>query len=280
MNANTDTAKKTTTPKTIPKKIMGYLKFAHFVLTSSSDQSDILHTLFLDKSIEQIVALVNDVVVNGQQDKIILDLRKLSTTKPKPLPIPKPKSKPVKPNDADLIVNDLVTLARTTQESNYEIPLETPLKNTKTRIKNTKTPVEKTPETHVEKTPIETHVEKTPIETHVEKTPIETPDTHVEKTPETPVEKTPETPVEKPVEKKQPKKTKAPDDAPVKKTRVKNTNAPAENIPDTPADTPETPPEKTPDTPADTPETSPEKTPIKKTRAKNNTPLKISLASQ
>ena len=263
MNANTNTAQKTTTPKTIPKKIMGYLKFAHFVLTSSSDQTDILHTLFLDKSIEHIVALVNDVVVNGQQDKIIHDLRKLFFTKPKsPKPKSKSKSKPkplVKPNDADLIVNDLVTLARTTQESNYEIPLETPLKNTKTRLKNTKTPVKKTPETP------ETHVEKTP------ETPLETP-----------VEKPVETPVEKPVEKKQPKKTKAPDDAPVKKTRVKNTNAPAENIPETLADTP---PEKTPDTPPEktpekTPDTPAEKTPIKKTRAKNNTPLKISLASQ
>ena len=67
--------------KTIPKKIMGYLKFAHFVLGSNDDT--IVSKLFLDKSIDQIVAIVNDVVENGNQDKTINDLRKLIFNPPK-----------------------------------------------------------------------------------------------------------------------------------------------------------------------------------------------------
>ena len=251
MNANTNTTKKTTTPKTIPKKIMGYLKFAHFVLTSSSDQdqSDILHTLFLDKSIEHIVALVNDVVVNGQQDKIINDLRKLFFTKPKSKSIPKQKSKPVKPNDADLIVNDLVTLARTTEFEHAPTPY-TPLK--KTRLKKTKasieTPVETPGETTVEtpgETPVETLVEtpvetlvETPVETTVEtpvetlvETPVEiTVETLVETLVETPVEITVETPVETLVETLV-KKT------PVKKTRAKKTKTDYDYSPERPCPT-------------------------------------------
>jgi hypothetical protein len=103
MNATT---KKTVVAKTIPKKIMGYLKFAHFIITHP--ETDILHTLFLDKSIEQIVTTVNDIVVNGDQDKIIIDLRKQFF-----LPEPKVKTKIKTKTNADLIVHDLVTLART-----------------------------------------------------------------------------------------------------------------------------------------------------------------------
>ena len=103
MNA---TPKKTVVAKTIPKKIMGYLKFAHFIITHP--ETDILHTLFLDKSIEQIVTTVNDIVVNGDQDKIIIDLRKQFF-----LPEPKVKTKIKTKTNADLIVHDLVTLART-----------------------------------------------------------------------------------------------------------------------------------------------------------------------
>ena len=230
MNANTNTAKKTTTPKTIPKKIMGYLKFAHFVLTSSSDQSDILHNLFLDKSIEHIVALVNDVVVNGQQDKIINDLRKLSTTKPKPIPKLKTKSKPVKPNDADLIVNDLVTLARTTTDANPDTPPPTP--NKKTRPKKTKASVETLVETPVE-TPVEITVE-TPVETPVEITVETLVETPVEITVETPVEITVETLVETLVKKTPVKKTPVETtvDTPVKKTPVKKTRAKKTKIDD------------------------------------------------
>ena len=95
--------------KTIPKKIMGYLKFAHFVLNSNDDS--IVTKLFLDKSIEEIVAIVNDVVENGNQDNTINDLRKqlINSAKPK-----KTRAKKVKKTDhADAIVTDLVTLART-----------------------------------------------------------------------------------------------------------------------------------------------------------------------
>jgi hypothetical protein len=96
--------------KAIPKKIMGYLKFAHFVLGSNDDS--IVSKLFLDKSIEEIVSIVNDVVENGNQDKTINELRKqlINSAKPK-----KTRAKKVKKtNDADAIVTDLVTLARTT----------------------------------------------------------------------------------------------------------------------------------------------------------------------
>jgi hypothetical protein len=62
----------------------------------------------LDKSIEQIVTTVNDIVVNGDQDKIIIDLRKQFF-----LPEPKVKTKIKTKTNADLIVHDLVTLART-----------------------------------------------------------------------------------------------------------------------------------------------------------------------
>ena len=114
-NANA-TVKKTPVAKTIPKKIMGYLKFAHFII--NNPQSDIIHTLFLDQSIEEIVALVNDVVVNGEQDKVIIDLRKQFIHASNP---PKPKAKPrSKKTNADLIVDDLVTLARDPEPKNPE----------------------------------------------------------------------------------------------------------------------------------------------------------------
>ena len=119
----------TTTPKllkTIPKKIMGYLKFAHFII--NNPQSDIIHTLFLDQSIEEIVALVNDVVVNGEQDKVIIDLRKQFIHASNP---PKPKAKPrSKKTNADLIVDDLVTLARDPEPKNPE-PQSTKKRSTK-----------------------------------------------------------------------------------------------------------------------------------------------------
>ena len=116
MNTAT-TVKKTPVAKTIPKKIMGYLKFAHFII--NNPQSDIIHTLFLDQSIEEIVALVNDVVVNGEQDTVINDLRKqfINSSKPPPKPKARPKSKKT---NADVIVDDLVTLAREPEPKNPE----------------------------------------------------------------------------------------------------------------------------------------------------------------
>ena len=107
--------------KTIPKKIMGYLKFAHFVLGSNDDT--IVSKLFLDKSIDQIVAIVNDVVENGNQDKTINHLRKLIFNPPK-------LKNPKKADNADAIVTDLVTLARTD---------DTPAVPNKTRAKKSTT---------------------------------------------------------------------------------------------------------------------------------------------
>ena len=125
----TATVKKTPVAKTIPKKIMGYLKFAHFII--NNPQSDIIHTLFLDQSIEEIVALVNDVVVNGEQDKVIIDLRKQFIHASNP---PKPKAKPrSKKTNADVIVDDLVTLAREPEPKNPE-PKKIPVKRSTKKI--------------------------------------------------------------------------------------------------------------------------------------------------
>ena len=141
-NTEACSPKKKPVLKTIPKKIMGYLKFAHFVLNSNDDS--IVTKLFLDKSIEEIVTIVNDVVENGNQDKTINDLRKqlINSAKPK-----KTRAKKVKKTDhADAIVTDLVTLARTadTDTANTESPTvekqKQKEKEKKVRVKKTKTP--------------------------------------------------------------------------------------------------------------------------------------------
>ena len=127
--------------KTIPQKIMGYLKFAHFVLGANDET--IISKLFLDKSIDEIIAIVNDVVENGNQDKTINDLRKqlINSTKPK-------KTRSKKTDNADAIVTDLVTLART--DDTPAVPkktrakksdTETPVVEKKVRAKKTKTPI-------------------------------------------------------------------------------------------------------------------------------------------
>jgi hypothetical protein len=108
--AETVAEKKTPVKKTIPKKIMGYLKFALFAI--QFEDEDILKKLFLDKSIDDIVNIVNDVVENGDQDKTIIEMRKNFLTPPK---VPKAKA-PAKPrakkaSAADAIVADLVNLA-------------------------------------------------------------------------------------------------------------------------------------------------------------------------
>jgi hypothetical protein len=77
MNAD----KKTVVKKTIPRKTMNYLKFALFVL--GSNEENIVEKLFLDKSIDEIISSVNDVVENGEQDKTIRDLRKQYINPPK-----------------------------------------------------------------------------------------------------------------------------------------------------------------------------------------------------
>lgn len=108
--AETVAEKKTPVKKTIPKKIMGYLKFALFAI--QFEDEDILKKLFLDKSIDEIVNIVNDVVEKGEQDKTINEMRKNFLTPPK---APKTKA-PAKPrakkaSAADAIVADLVNLA-------------------------------------------------------------------------------------------------------------------------------------------------------------------------
>ena len=108
--AETVAEKKTPVKKTIPKKTMGYLKFALFAI--QFEDEDILKKLFLDKSIDEIVNIVNDVVEKGDQDKTINEMRKNFLTPPK---APKAKA-PAKPrakkaSAADAIVADLVNLA-------------------------------------------------------------------------------------------------------------------------------------------------------------------------
>jgi len=77
MNAD----KKIVVKKTIPRKTMGYLKFALFVL--GSNEENIAQKLFLDKSIDEIISSVNDVVENGDQANTINDLRKQFMNPPK-----------------------------------------------------------------------------------------------------------------------------------------------------------------------------------------------------
>ena len=196
--ATTTTVKKTVVPKTIPKKIMGYLKFAHFIITHP--ETDILHTLFLDKPIEQIVALVNDVVVNGDQDKIILELHKQFKNSSKP-------SKPSKSKktNADIIVDDLVTLAREPEPKKARAKSNPDtLKKTRTKKTNpvTTTPIEETVTTHLHE-PITTSVD--PVTTSVvEETVVEDPvvEETVNPVVVNPVEETVEEPVVTPKNKK------------------------------------------------------------------------------
>ena len=98
MNSNTQTF--------IPPNTMGYLKFAYFILQSNIS----LHDFFLDKSIQQIVHIVNDVVNNGNQHYDILCL--LQKQHPQQHPVePLINPHPINP---DNIVNQLVSLARNT----------------------------------------------------------------------------------------------------------------------------------------------------------------------
>jgi hypothetical protein len=88
--------KKTAVKKTIPRKTMNYLKFALFVL--GSNEENIVQKLFLDKSIDEIISSVNDVVENGEQDKTIRDLRKQFINPPK---AKKPRAKAKVDDDDD-----------------------------------------------------------------------------------------------------------------------------------------------------------------------------------
>ena len=146
--------------KTIPKKIMGYLKFASFVLGANDDT--IVSKLFLDKSIEEIVAIVYDVVENGNQDKTIQHLRKQILNPPKV----KKTKKTKKTDNADAIVTDLVTLARThdtpavpkktrAKPVKSDTETETPVVEKKVRSKKTKAPIVDTISETIAQTPVE-----------------------------------------------------------------------------------------------------------------------------
>jgi hypothetical protein len=112
-NATTATAtadKKVAVKKVIPKATMNYLKFALVILKSGS--TDIIKELLLEKSIDTIIDFVNEIVKNGNQDKEIVEMRKVALAPPK-----KSRAKPKAKNDdnstpADTIVSDLVSLAR------------------------------------------------------------------------------------------------------------------------------------------------------------------------
>jgi hypothetical protein len=161
--------KKKPVAKTIPKKIMGYLKFACFVLGANDE--DIVSKLFLEKSIEQIIAIVNDVVENGNQDKTIQLLRKQVLNPPKPKKVKKTK----KTDHADAIVADLVNLARTdplnttpkksrakkVADPTAQSDTDTPVVEKKVRSKKTKAPivVESTVDTTVVESTIDTVVD-------------------------------------------------------------------------------------------------------------------------
>ena len=201
--------------KTIPKKIMGYLKFAHFVLGSNDDT--IVSKLFLDKSIDQIVAIVNDVVENGNQDKTINDLRKLIFNPPK---LKNPK-KTKKADNADAIVTDLVTLARTD---------DTPAVPNKTRANKSTTTTTDTPTEPVKKSTTKKVVDTTvvPVKKSRTKKVAETVAETVGEPVAEPVAETVAEPVAEPVKKsrtkkvveKKPTKTKAPVKPPMKSSDI------------------------------------------------------------
>jgi hypothetical protein len=176
--------KKKPVAKTIPKKIMGYLKFACFVLGANDE--DIVSKLFLEKSIEQIIAIVNDVVENGNQDKTIQLLRKQVLNPPKPKKVKKTK----KTDHADAIVADLVNLARTdplnttpkksrakkVADPTAQSDTDTPVVEKKVRSKKTKAPivVESTVDTTVVESTIDTTVVESTIDTTVVESTIDT----------------------------------------------------------------------------------------------------------
>ena len=110
MNSKTQTMN-----STIPDNTMGYLKFAYYIIESKISLRD----LFLEKSIQQIVHIVSDVVNNGNQHNDIICLL--------------PQQEPVVnvAVDPDNIVNELVSLARNTDAQARGTA--TPIKKTKSK---------------------------------------------------------------------------------------------------------------------------------------------------
>ena len=149
--------------KTIPKKTMGYLKFAYWALHQEGDN---IQKLFLDRSIDEIIHHVSQIVDHGDQHITINTLHKnlrhlinpkkskakaQSKSKAEPKSKSEHKAKPESkakskyaPDLPDTIVTQLVTLARqdfnTTHETTETIPAI--LKNKKPRAKKYITPTE------------------------------------------------------------------------------------------------------------------------------------------
>ena len=123
-NATTATAtatndKKVVVKKVIPKATMNYLKFALVILKTGS--TDIIKELLLEKSIDTIIDFVNEIVKNGNQDKEIVEMRKIALAPPKKSRAkPKAKAAAENANQADTIVSDLVSLARNENDSQSE----------------------------------------------------------------------------------------------------------------------------------------------------------------
>ena len=190
--------------KTIPKKTMGYLKFAYWALHQPGDN---IQKLFLDRSIDEIIHHVSQIVDHGDQHITINTLHKnlrdlinpkKSKTKAEPKAKPEPKSKAESKSKAepkskaeskskpaskskptldlpDTIVTQLVTLARQDFDTT-PTPTPTPTPK-KPRAKKIITP--EIPETLLEpivgpliETPVEPIVE--PIIETILETPIET----------------------------------------------------------------------------------------------------------
>jgi hypothetical protein len=117
-NATATADKKVAVKKVIPKATMNYLKFALVIMKTGS--TDIIKELLLEKSIDTIIDFVNEIVKNGNQDKEIVEMRKIALAPPKKSRA-KPKAKVAEnANQADTIVSDLVSLARNENDSESE----------------------------------------------------------------------------------------------------------------------------------------------------------------
>ena len=218
--------------KTIPKKTMGYLKFAYWALHQEGDN---IQKLFLDRSIDEIIHHVSQIVDHGDQHITIntlhKNLRHLINTKqpkepkaksqpkskaksePKAKPEPKskvaPKAKPIL-DLPDTIVTQLVTLARqdfnTTNETFGET-IPAILKKPRAKKYITETPpihepiIQPIVETIVEPIPEPIHepiiqpIVETIVETFAEPF-AETPAQTIKKPKTTPIKKNTEIPTE------------------------------------------------------------------------------------
>ena len=201
--------------KTIPKKTMGYLKFAYWALHQPGDN---IQKLFLDRSIDEIIHHVSQIVDHGDQHITINTLHKNlrhlinpkkskakaeSKSKAEPKSKPEPKAKPESKSKAesksapdlpDTIVTQLVTLARqdfnTTHETLIGETIPAILKNKKPRAKKYITPTE-----HIVEPIIEPLIE--PIVESLIEPIVETPSETFAETPAQTIKKHRPTPIKK-----------------------------------------------------------------------------------